>query len=145
MKYGLWVILLSLAIAAVAGCSKRSGPASDGIAFISVLGKWDLVKDSTLSGAGLYASYTIRTGTFDDHWDFRTDGRVYIKEGDFKDTAGYTLYPGNQIAIERFGWIFNGVQTRSTIKVLTAHQLVIHSADIMPPGGVNVRTVYLKR
>lgn len=132
-------------VAVMAGCSKSKEKRMYDLLFIPVVGKWDLVTDSTLAGVGAYATYTIRTGTTGDYWDFRDDGKVYIKEGTLMDTAGYTRYGSNEIAIDRFGWIFNSQQTRSTIRELTAHSLVIHSADVMAPGGVNVRTVYLKR
>jgi len=140
------VVILGIVLAVGAGCSKSSlEKANADFTFISVVGKWNLVADSTLAGVGAQASYTIRMGTTDDYWDFRDDGKVYIKEGNKLDTAGYTRYGTNEISIERFGWIFNNQQTHSTIRELTAHSLIIHSADILPPGGVNVRTVYLKR
>ena len=139
------VVMILGIVAVMAGCSKSKEKGNADFLFISVVGKWDLVADSTLAGVGVYASYTIRIGTTDDYWDFRDDGKVYIKEGTRKDTAGYTRYGADEIAIDRFGWIFNSQQTHSTIRELTAHSLVIHSADVIAPGGVNVRTVYLKR
>jgi len=138
------ICVITLAILAI-GCSKTKSKTGLEAFGISIEGKWSLVVDSTWSGIGPISTLSVHKGTPLDYWDFRTDGRVYVQEGVKRDTLGYEMNSQTAITIGQFGWILNGQQSISTIRVLTAHKAVIKSNTLATPGGVYIRTLYLER
>lgn len=149
MKYSLFPLLLGgLMITVLSNCNKNNSSVliSQTHPFeASLITKWELVKDSTYSviGAGS-VKVQVYMGEAADYWDFRTDAKVYIKEGEKLDTLGYQLLSDSTIVINTFGWIINGASTTSKILTLTPFSSVIRSADLLLPGGIYSRTLYLK-
>ena len=125
------MILAALGI----GCGKNNGDGQ-----VSIQKKWSLVSDSTYNGVGIVYQQSGHVGMPADYWDFRKDGHVYVKEGTSLDTMTYTLNSATSITISKFGW--GGT---STIKTLTAHEAVIKSNEVIPPGGPNYRVLHLRR
>ena len=138
------VCLAAITLIAIS-CSKTGNTAINFHRDASIMGKWRLVSDSSWQGIGPYVDLSVNAGTTDDYWDFRLDGRVYVQEGSKKDTLTYHVNSGNSITIQHFGWILNGQQSSSTIRVLTAHQAIIESNSLQAPGGVNFRKLLLSR
>ena len=139
MKLGSYFIVLAFVMAAGAGCSKKSDSPA-------ILGKWHIIKDSTLEGIGPNPQLTVYIGHATDIWDFRADGKVYMqKAGSWPEVEPYTLYSANTIAIGNFGWVINGSQTISSLQRSVAGEMIIRSSAFAPPGGTLQRVVYLKR
>lgn len=150
MKHNIIYLYILAALAASASCKKsnsNSEPLHSHPAIASIAGKWSLVKDSSFSaiGVGNFGTVQEYIGQPDDYWDFRTDAKVYIKEGSKLDTLGYKVVTDSTITINTFGWTMNGAATTSTIQPLTFANAVIHSANLLTPGGVYVRTLFLKK
>jgi hypothetical protein len=137
-----------VALAASAACKKSSPELRHSLPLMaSIAGKWSLVKDSSFSaiGVGNFGTVQEYIGQSDDYWDFRDDAKVYIKEGAKLDTLGYKVVTDSTITINTFGWTMNGAATTSTIQPLTFANAVIHSANILTPGGIYNRTLFLKK
>ena len=64
-----------------------------------------------------------------DYFDFRNDGKLYLKESLEMDTLAYQLLPGNMIRIQGFGSAPGG---ESTITLLSKSRATIQTP---PPGG----------
>jgi len=136
-QYTLSIIILA---ALGAGCGKSSGDGQ-----VSIQHKWSLVADSSFSGVGNTYYRNGHIGTAADYWDFRKDGFVYVNEGGVKDTLAYTVFSPTSITISHFGASLSAQGSTSSIKSLTAHQAVIQSPIVIPPGGPNYRVLYLRR
>jgi len=144
------IICLYILVALTVACKKSNSSTElmhSHPAIASIAGKWSVIKDSSFSAIGASPGNVQEyIGQPDDYWDFRTDARVYIKEGAKLDTLEYKLLSDSTIDIHAFGWILNGATPTSTIQPLTFTNAVIYSArDIFLPGGVYFRTLFLKR
>lgn len=131
------IILITLISLELVSCKKDAA--------VSIMGKWNLVSDAITSGIGPNVKTYSYTGVPGDYFDFRTDGKLYIKEAANLDTLSYTFLPDNKISIASFGWVINGVGVESDIVMLTANHVSIHVPNINNPGGVYDRTVSLNR
>lgn len=136
-QYALSIMILA---ALGSGCGKSNGDGQ-----VTIQTNWTLVSDSSYNGIGITYYRTGHAGLASDYWDFRKDGHVYLKEGTKMDTLAYTLNSPTTITISHFGVTINGVGVASTIKTLTAHEAVIQSQILIPPGGPNYRVLHLKR
>lgn len=139
MKAIIRVIIIGSFIAFLNACKKDDNGSNN-----QITGKWNIVKDSTYVGVGVSNHLVVYDGQPGDYFDFRTDGNVYTKEGAVLDTLSYTIKPGNQIAISKFGIIANGVPTVSKFS-LTAHTANIFTPRVITPGGQFGRDVDLTR
>src|SRR5438477_5551885 len=101
MKTILIIFLLTFACLELTSCKKDTA--------VTILGTWNIINDSKTFGIGPNIQYQNYIGVPGDHFDFRADGNLYIKEGVNLDTLSYTIYPDNKITIASFGWIVNGV------------------------------------
>ena len=137
MKSILIIFLLAFACLELTSCKKDTA--------VTILGKWNIINDSKTFGIGPNIQYQNYIGVPGDHFDFRTDGNLYTKEGANLDTLSYTIYPDNKITIASFGWVVNGVSIMSDITSLTSHLATIHAPNINNPGGVYERTLNLSR
>jgi len=129
----IWIFFFSC----LASCKKsgNAGPAT-------LVAKWNLVNDSTADGGPL-ASPLIKTnyvGVPGDYFDFRADGRLYIKEGSRYDTLAYHTRAGDSVVINNFN--YNNYP--SVIKPLTPHNATVYSR-FMVFEIYNFRVVNLKR
>ena len=131
------IFLLTFACLELTSCKKDTT--------VTILGKWNIINDSKTFGIGPNTQYQKYIGVPGDHFDFRPDGNLYIKEGANLDTLSYTIYPDNKITITSFGWVVNSVSIMSDITSLTSRLATIHASNINNPGGVYERTLNLSR
>ena len=111
----------------------------------SLLGKWNVVTDSSFSGIGPN-NYPINyRGQSGDYFDFTVEGKVYVKEGVALDTLGYTVISDTTMLIDSFGGVLNGVPETCFITNLKSHTVTITAPVILTPGGSFGRKVSLKR
>lgn len=132
------VLLFSLIIVTIS-CSKSSDQA------ISLIGKWNLVYDSTFSGVGTINHAVNYTGQIGDYFNFANDSIIYTKEGFVLDTLNYRLTSNNTLIISSFGIILNGIPETSQITYLTGNNLTILAPIIPTPAGAFGRKVNLSR
>jgi hypothetical protein len=149
-KLPLLAILLYLA-----ACTKKAVSSNDPA---GSAGKWNLVNDSTFEGVGPSNHSVDYTGQAGDYFSFSTNGHVYTKEGELRDTLTYRLVSDSSIIISGFGLIVNGVPDSSIITGLGANSLIasigvgaasqvisIESPFFLTPGGEFWRKVTLSR
>ncbi|HEY2581958.1 MAG TPA: hypothetical protein VGI43_09130 [Mucilaginibacter sp.] len=110
----------------------------------SLVGKWNVVSDSTFAGVGSTNHPVDYHGQPGDYFDFRTDGHVYTKEGTVLDTLSYNIVSNTGIIIQSFGITLNGVPETSNV-TFNAHGAVIDAPTIFTPGGAFGRKVTLSR
>lgn len=123
-------------------CKKPDGVEGSNI---SILGKWNIVSDSSHVGIGISNTAVNYIGQPGDYFDFRNNGIIYTREGSILDTLNYTLISDTKIAIPQFDAILNGEAQTSTITKFTSHSLDIAAPRVITPGGVFGRTVQLSR
>src|ERR1700733_11935532 len=81
----------------LAGCKKDS----DKSAAPMLVTKWNLVTDYT---ANHLAQMNMYIGVPGDYFDFRSNGKCYIKEGSQYDTLSYAITSDTTITIQPFGY-----------------------------------------
>jgi hypothetical protein len=116
-------LLIALFVFSCLASCKKSGDAGP----VTLVAKWSLVNDSTAFGGAL-ASPLIKknyVGVPGDYFDFRADGKLYIKEGAKYDTLAYNMNmtAGDSVIINNFN--YNNYP--SVIKPITAHNASIYS------------------
>ncbi|MEX8548126.1 MAG: hypothetical protein V5804_11045 [Mucilaginibacter sp.] len=111
----------------------------------NILGKWNIINDSTFAGVGANNHPVNYAGQTGDYFDLRTDNRIYIKEGTKLDTLSYSLISDATILIVPFGIRLNGVPEKSYITNLTAHSATISAPVGATPGGLFGRKINLNR
>jgi len=137
------ILLLGLAIFTAFcfnACNKNSVSTN-----ATILGKWNIINDSTFDGVGVGNHPVEYTGQQGDYFDFTTNGILYTKEGSVLDTLSYRLTSNTTIIISSFGLIGNGVAETSQITNLTDHSLTITAPVELTPGGEFGRKVNLSR
>jgi len=137
-KLTLLISLLVLVVVSFSACTK-SNPSN-----ATLPGKWNLLTDSLVSGIGPISTPKYYTGQPGDYFDFRNNGKVYVKEGSTLDTLNYNLGAGNTITIDTFGITFNGVLQSSNYTV-TANIATITTPFAVNPGAYYRRVVHLAR
>ena len=143
MKYIISLGLIAFINFFLISCKKNLLPAND--IHASIIGKWNILNDSTFIGVGVNNHPVNYTGQMDDYFDFRRDGYIYIKENTIFDTLSYSLTSDTTILIASFGITINGVPEISRITNLTAHNATINAPFITTPGGAFGRKVNLNR
>ncbi len=114
-------LLIALFVFSCLASCKKSGDSGP----VTLVAKWRLLNDSTAYGGPL-ASPLIKknyVGVPGDYFDFRADGKLYIKEGAKYDTLAYNTTAGDSVIINRF----NYDNYPSVIKPLTANNAAIYS------------------
>ncbi|MDB5023903.1 MAG: hypothetical protein JWP78_1658 [Mucilaginibacter sp.] len=120
-----------------------------------LIGKWSLVKDSTswCIGADTVIHSNNYWGTADDYFDFRSDGKCYIKEKSCYDTMTFKMPTDTSVIFGKS----NGYQVSNTgvwtpiptppnkINPFTDRDAKITYTSLAGPGGITGRTVYLKK
>jgi hypothetical protein len=140
MKTLAQATLVLFLIAGLFSCTKTTG-----VEKTQIIGKWHIKNDSLASGIGPNVTVKNYIGTDNDYFDFRTDNKLYIKEGASLDTSAYQVLSDSTIIINRFGITFNGVPQTSRIKSLIANSVTIFTPFAINPGAYYLRTVNLKR
>ncbi|MES2112645.1 MAG: hypothetical protein V4577_28080 [Bacteroidota bacterium] len=142
MKIKLYVLCLPALMLCFYACKKVDGVANGKI---EILGKWNVVSDSSNIGVGIGNHSVDYTGKPGDYFDFRSDGHVYTKENEVLDTLDYSMISNTKIVISQFDVILNGQAQTSTITNFTSHSLEIAAPREITPGGVFGRSVKLSR
>jgi hypothetical protein len=122
----------------LAGCKKDNNKNTTP----TLIAKWNLVTDYTANHLAQTNTYTSVPG---DYFDFRSNGKCYIKEGNQYDTLTYAITSDTTISIHPFA-INNAAYYSSKSNPLTLHAATITSAGPYPPGvEVDYRQVKLSR
>src|SRR6185312_13691137 len=98
----------------------------------TLVAKWNLVTDYTSNHLAETNTYT---GVPGDYFDFRADGKCYVKEGGHYDTLSYALKNDTTITISPFAYN-NAAYFSGKVKPLTIHAATLTSAGPYPPGGI---------
>jgi len=135
----LIIALTALCIVVLFTCKKSATTMT-----FTLTGKWNLVSDSLSNGIGPNVTQKYYTGGAGDYFDFRTDNKLYLKEGSTLDTLAYSLPSDSTVVISSFGITFNGVPETNNLKVL-ANTGTISTPFVVNPGGYYRRVVHLTR
>ena len=150
MKYTIFFICCILSIAALEGCHKSNAGSfvkSDTARTITLGVKWNLVQDSSMWDIGTGPTrYNIYNGGVADYWDFRSDGKLYIKEGATLDTISYKFLNGTNVDLLPSGTIADTEPDGDyQISFLSVHQATIRNGFYNSPGGSASRVIFLQR
>jgi hypothetical protein len=162
MKYCrnlLFIVIGTLACLLVIACAKgdpnksnESDPPAtleDSVAML--LGKWNLIKDSSTNIGDYYfteggpggTKYSPTPGVYfgvaTDNFDFKSDGTVDMHANNQSETATYILYPDNKLGI---GDMVHG---KATIITFTATELTFDLNNTSPNGGLYFKRTYLRK
>lgn len=121
----------------LSSCKKSSS-----LTLESIIGNWNIQRDSTYAGIGSGNHQVIYSGLPGDYFNFTSDGHIYYMENLIPDTLSYTVSSGSVI-IPDFG--YGGGIGKGKIQSSSTHSLIIGSGYLLTPGGIFGRTVYLKR
>jgi hypothetical protein len=133
--------LLFFAVMLASSCQKQNVQPITAIQSspLSIVAKWDLVKDSTSSQLFGPPVTHVYVGTPDDYYDFRSDGECYIRENGAYDTLTYKIVGDTSV-------VFKDISSYpSTINLLTNHSVRFNFALPQGPGGNSSRTVFLSK
>ncbi len=108
---------------------------------VTLVAKWALVSDYT---ANHLAQMNTYTGVPGDYFDFRTDGKCYVREGSQYDTLSYSITSDTSLNMQSFGYGNSGYYS-SKANPLTVHAATITSGGPYVPGEIDYRQVILKR
>jgi hypothetical protein len=144
MKAACYVIFGCLALC-VCACKKPGcDPAMMGSA--GIIGKWNIVVDSTSAGAGSSFAFATYTGKAGDYFDIRSNGYVYSKEGTTLDTSAYHFLSNNSIVINSFVYFSNNTDYPIChIKDVGPNSINIYLPWLFSPGGAFGRSIVLSR
>jgi hypothetical protein len=129
-------IIILLILGGYASCSKSS----DHTPLIS--GKWGIIDDSTkFVGTDTFPSYHFNyIGQASDYYDFRSDGNMYVREGDVLDTMAYEVLANNQVRCTPSPG-FNDTYTTSRVTDTTA----VFNIAANTPQGLLTKIINLRR
>jgi hypothetical protein len=135
MKQMLITMLLPCLYLGFAGCQKKE-------AAPSILGKWLILNDSTkITGRDSFpSSHSNFIGTASDYYDFRSDGKLYVKEDDYLDTMAYEVTGNNQVGCAPSP----GFNTSYNISHITSSQATLIVDGFMSSGEL-MKIINLKR
>src|ERR1700712_2773566 len=86
-------------------CKKTDNNLITGTPPANVLGRWNVLVDSTSAGAGQEDYFKSYNGQPGDYYNFSANGVLYIKEETVADTLNYQLISDTQIGIKGFSTI----------------------------------------
>ena len=122
----------------LAGCKKDHSWTN---MVVTLVAKWNLVSDYTSNHLAQMNTYT---GVAGDYFDFRADGKCYVKEGSLYDTLTYAIKNDTTITISPFAFN-NAAYFSGQANPLTLHAATLTSAGPYPPSEVDYRQVKLSR
>jgi hypothetical protein len=139
MKNLITLILLFSIGAGLFSCKKSAVNTSS-----QIEGKWNIKVDSTESGIGPFDTTEVYVGKPGDYFDFRSNNKLYIKEGASLDTFTYTQVADNKITIRIPGSA--DIYENCFIDALTPTSATINFFPyFVNPGGNTSKWVYLTR
>jgi hypothetical protein len=118
-------------------CKKDRAP----VASPTLVAKWNLVSDYT---SNHLAQINTHIGVPGEYFDFREDGKCYVKEGSVYDTLSYAIKNDSTITITPFAYN-NSAYFSNQFNPLTLHAATLTSAGPYPPGEIDYRQVTLSR
>lgn len=131
-------LLIAVFVFSLLGGCKKDGNKN---AAPLLIAKWNLVTDYT---ANHLAQTNTYTGVAGDYFDFRSDGKCYVKEGSQYDTLSYAITSDTTINIQPFALGKSAYYSGHTAP-LTVHAATITSAGPYPPGEIDYRQVKLSK
>ncbi|HWD90283.1 MAG TPA: hypothetical protein VG367_19275 [Mucilaginibacter sp.] len=132
------LLLLAMLSCVVISCTKNN---SEAVYSLSLSGKWNVVTDTVATGAAII-DYSYYKGVAGDYFDFRGDGKCYVKEGVSYDTLFYNITSDTSLNIESFGFSNKALYTKPTDPYTS---VMITSTGPYVPGGYDYRRVRLTR
>jgi hypothetical protein len=143
-QYMKYVILFGViaVVFSLASCKKNVSPEEDNA---SIIGKWNIVTDSSHVGIGANNHLVVYTGKEGDYFNFSSNGKLYIKENIMLDTLQYNLTSDTTMTIDSFLDDSNGTSQTCTITNPAPHNTVISTAISYTPGGTFGRKVTLDK
>ncbi|MFI5160443.1 MAG: hypothetical protein ACHQHN_04160 [Sphingobacteriales bacterium] len=110
----------------------------------TILGKWNIKVDTTMTGIGPVQTAQIYLGKSGDYFDFRSNHKLYIKEGATLDTFAYKVVADNKITISIVG--SSDIAENCFIDALSPTSATINFFPyLVNPGGNTAKVVYLTR
>jgi len=142
MKHFINFLLFFAIIFLFSACLKGVGDPAPS----TLVGNWAIANDSTITGFwGLWSgrpdtgiNYIGQPG---DHFNFMSNGKVYIKEGAELDTGTYTLSKDNQLEI-KFNYLNGQPNQGGWTKDYVLSQLTNHAAKLTGGTFVSPETSY---
>jgi len=146
MKKLTAIILASLITISIVSCTKTA----DVQTAVSLQGKWSLKLDSIAEGVSTPSpQYSTKyVGTTADYFDFRSDNKLYIKEGAHLDTFSYQLSTDSNLYISSPETSVYGIASslNGLIKSGNSNDATIHfTPAVVSYGAYYSRTVNLTR
>lgn len=132
------LILAMLCCYVIVSCTKKN---KETVLPLSLTGKWSIAADTTATGAAI-VNFNDYLGLPGDYFDFRNDGKCYVKEGNKYDTLSYTITSDTTLDIESFGFSNKAFYNKPTNPY---HTVMITSTGPYVPGGYDYRRVKLTR
>lgn len=130
------LIAIAVLLIFISSCKKSASNAPE-----SIIGKWNIQKDSTYTGVGLGNHQVTYNGQTGDHFNFSSNGHIYSMENSILDTLSYSIN-SDSVMIPYF---VGDAVGKGLIAYPSIHTLIISSGYFLTPGGVFGRTVYLYR
>lgn len=126
----------------MSGC-KKGGSSPEGITIYpsNLSGKWNVVKDSLSAGTAILQQVTYK-GASGDYFDFRNDGKCYVKEGTKYDTMAYTITSDTSLNLIGFYTFSTDFYTKLSSPYIN---VTITSGTFYGPGFYSYRQVKLTR
>jgi len=130
--------LFTCALLIFVSCSKENSN-------VDITGKWNIIYDSSYTGVGLGNHIVEYRGHFGDYFNFSSDNKLYIKEGNSIKTLDYLMVTDSTAIIASFGITVNGIPPNTFIKDFSAHHVTLLTPFFATPGGTFGRSVQLSR
>ncbi|HVW98133.1 MAG TPA: hypothetical protein VHA56_19335 [Mucilaginibacter sp.] len=108
-------------------------------------GKWNVVSDQSFEGVGSSNHQVDYTGQEGDYFDFRTNGRLYINEGQEQDTLTFKAISHSQLVLFYPQPNANSVPDTCKLLNFTSRSVTIQTPHLITPGGQIGRTIQLSR
>jgi hypothetical protein len=124
MKKLLFVAIASLAL--FSACKKKDVEKTTAEKVVGVWKISSIVENDFYAGTNHFSTYN---GVSGDYYDFRTDGKVYIKEGTYNDVLPYSIISDVKLK-------FDGLDY--DIKTLNDNQFVMYVKDVDPVVTANI-------
>ncbi len=140
MKNVILIVIVFLIATGLLYSCKNSGvsPAS------GIAGKWNIKVDSTFTGIGPFDTTEVYNGKAGDYFDFRSDNKLYIKEGATLDTFAYKIVAANKITISAAGSA--DISENCFVDAISPTSATINFFPyLVNPGGNTSSMVYLTR
>ncbi|WP_426668811.1 hypothetical protein ACPPVU_21585 [Mucilaginibacter sp. McL0603] len=112
----------------------------------SIVGKWQLVNDSLVSGVGPIVTGSNYIGKNGDYFDFGTNNKVYIKEGANLDSSAYQVMSDSTVVLNVYAERYNAISPVSKMTfVPDGVTLRSPSVFVANPGSYYLRIINLRK